>query len=120
MEWFYHDVAGIGGDPTGPGFKRIIIRPQPVGDLTWAKATYDSIRGRIVSDWKRADGNLILKVTIPANTSATVFLPAKPESQVMEGRVPAERSRGVKLLRRENDRAVFEIDSGQYEFHSSF
>ena len=120
MEWFYHDVAGIGGYPAGPGFKRIIIRPQPVGDLTWAKATYDSIRGRIVSDWKRADGNLILKVTIPANTSATVFLPAKPESQVMEGRVPAERSRGVKLLRRENDRVVFEIDSGQYEFHSSF
>jgi len=41
MEWFYQDVAGIGGDPAGPGFKKIIIRPQPVGDLTWARAGYD-------------------------------------------------------------------------------
>ena len=120
VEWFYRDVAGIGCDPTGPGFKRIIIYPQPVGDLTWARAAYDSIRGRIVSDWKRADGNLVLKVTIPANTTATVFLPARPEYPVTEGRVPAEHSQGVKFLRREHDRAVFEIGSGRYEFQSRF
>jgi len=52
QEWFYHDLAGIGCDPAGPGFKRIIIHPQPVGDLTWVKAGYKSIRGEIVSDWK--------------------------------------------------------------------
>jgi hypothetical protein len=47
QEWFYHDRAGIGCDPAGPGFKKIIIHPQPVGDLTRVKAAYDSIRGMI-------------------------------------------------------------------------
>jgi alpha-L-rhamnosidase len=47
QEWFYHDLAGIGCDPAGPGFKKIIINPQPVGDVKWVKAGYDSIRGKM-------------------------------------------------------------------------
>ncbi len=46
QEWFYHDLAGIGCDPAGPGFKKIIVHPQPVGDLKWVRASYESIRGR--------------------------------------------------------------------------
>jgi hypothetical protein len=118
QEWFYHDVAGIGGDPAGPGFKKIIIRPQPVGDLTWARASYDSIRGKITSDWKRAGGKFTLNVTIPANTTATVFIPAASVETVTEGGQPAAQSGGVKFLRMENDRAVFEIQSGIFTFRS--
>ncbi|HLP76230.1 MAG TPA: family 78 glycoside hydrolase catalytic domain, partial [Candidatus Paceibacterota bacterium] len=51
-EWFYQDLAGIDCDPAGPGFEKIIFRPQPVGDLKSARASYDSIHGRIVSEWK--------------------------------------------------------------------
>jgi hypothetical protein len=120
QEWFYHDVAGIGGDPAGPGFKKIIIYPQPVGDLTWARASYDSIRGKITSDWKRAGGKFTLNVTIPANTTATVFIPAASAETVTEGGKPAAQSGGVKFLRMENDRAVFEIESGAYTFGSRF
>jgi alpha-L-rhamnosidase len=50
----------------------------PVGDVTWAKASYHSIRGKIVSDWKRDGGMLTLKVTIPANTTATVLFLQNP------------------------------------------
>jgi hypothetical protein len=120
MEWFYHDVAGIGDDPAGPGFKKIIIRPQPAGDLTWARASYDSIRGKITSDWKHAAGKFTLNVTIPANTTATVFIPAASSETVTEGGRPAAQSGGVKFLRMENDRAVFEIESGAYTFGSRF
>jgi hypothetical protein len=120
MEWFYHDVAGIGGDLAGPGFKKIIIRPQPAGDLTWARAGYDSIRGKITSDWKCAGGKFTLSVTIPANTTATVFIPAASAETVTEGGKPAAQSSGVKFLRMENDRAVFEIESGAYTFRSGF
>ena len=77
QEWFYHDLAGIQNAPDSAGFKKIIINPQPVGDVTWAKASYNSIRGKIVSDWKRDSGKFTLQVTIPANTTATVFVPAK-------------------------------------------
>jgi hypothetical protein len=117
-EWFYKDLAGIEPDPEGFGFKRIILRPQPVGDLAWVKASYDSIRGQIVSNWKREGSRLVFKVTIPANTTATVFVPASPPSQVTEGGTPAERSDGVKFLRREGDRSVYGVGSGQYTFES--
>lgn len=119
-EWFYKDLAGIHTDPSGPGFKKIIINPQPVGDLTWAKASYESIRGTIVSDWKRAGDKFTLNVTIPANTTATVFVPAKSAVQVMENGKPAKQSTGVKFLRQEDERAVYEVDSGEYRFESKF
>ena len=120
MEWFYHDLAGIGSDPAGPGYKKILIRPQPVGDVTWTRASYDSVHGKIAVDWKRADGSLTLKTTVPANTTATVSVPARAGSNVTESGVAAERSAGVKFLRREGDRMVYAVSSGTYEFRSSY
>jgi alpha-L-rhamnosidase len=132
-EWFYHDLAGIRSDGTGilpvgssttttgdnacaisPGFKHIVIAPQPVGDVTWAKASYDSIRGIIVSDWQRRAGEFTLRVTIPPSTTATVFVPKK------DGGTVKVNSRAAQFLREETDRAVFEIGSGKYEFTSSY
>ena len=118
QEWFYHDLAGIQNDPASAGFKKIIIDPQPVDDVTWAKASYDSIRGKIVSDWKRDGGKFILNVTIPANTTATIFVPAKSAGAVLENGKPAAQSDRVKFLREENGRAIYEIASGSYTFQS--
>ena len=118
QEWFYRDLAGIGSDPTGPGFKKIIINPQPAGDLAWVKASYDSLHGKIASDWKRAGDKFTLDVTIPANTTATVYVPAKSADDVTEGNHPAASSKGVVLLWYENGRAVFAVESGKYEFRS--
>ena len=120
QEWFYHDLAGVGCDPAGPGFKEISIRPQPVGDVTWVKASYNSIRGEIVSDWKHSAGRFTLSVTIPPNTTATVFVPAKSADAVVEDGRPAVHSRGVRFLRMEEGRAVFAVESGKYEFESNF
>jgi len=117
-EWFYHDLAGIQNAPGSAGFKAIVIDPQPVGDVTWAKASYESIRGEIVSDWKRDGNAFTLKATIPPNTTATVLVPAKSAGAVREGGKPAPQSAGVKFLRFENGRAVFAIESGSYEFKS--
>jgi alpha-L-rhamnosidase len=119
-EWFYKDLAGIEADPSGAGFKKILIHPAPVGDLTWVKASYDSIHGRIASEWNRDGGKLILKVTIPANTTATVFVPAKSADEVKESGKAAKQSDGVKFLRSEKDRAVFAVQSGDYTFESRF
>lgn len=117
-EWFYHDLAGIGSDPAGPGFKQIIIKPQPVGDVKWAKASYDSIRGRIVSDWKRGENEFTLKVQIPPGSTATVYLPAQTPDSVRESGSPLGKSKDVTLLRQDNDRAVIQVNSGAYEFKS--
>lgn len=118
QEWFYHDVAGIRCDPAGPGFKKIILAPEPVGDLKSAKASYESIRGTIVSDWQRDGETFTLRARIPANTTATVFLPTRNGSTVTESGKPFANSRGVKFLRQENNRALLAIESGDYVFEA--
>ena len=67
--WCYQTLAGINHDPENPGFKHIILRPHPVGDLTSAKASYQSIYGEIISDWKLTDGKFEWKIVIPPNTT---------------------------------------------------
>ncbi|MGO9204363.1 MAG: family 78 glycoside hydrolase catalytic domain [Limisphaerales bacterium] len=116
MEWFYHDLAGISCDPAGPGFKKIIIKPAMVGDVTWAKAAFKSIRGDILCSWTRNGSGWTLKTTLPANTTATVFVPAKSAKEVTESGVLAERSQGVRFIRQEPDSAVYEVASGHYDF----
>jgi hypothetical protein len=118
MEWFYGDLAGISSDPAGPGFKRIIIRPQPVGDLTWVKASYDSAHGRIASEWEKNGGAFALHLEVPVNTTATVYLPARNAGTVTEGGRLASEAACVHFLRQENDKVIYEVNSGKYEFVS--
>ncbi len=73
--WFYQTLAGI--RPDAPGFKKILIKPAIVGDLSWVKAHFDSPYGRIVSDWKVEGSQLVMDVTIPANVTATIVVPGK-------------------------------------------
>ncbi len=117
-EWFFHDLAGIAPDPASPGFKNILIRPQPVGDVTWVKCAYDSVHGRIALEWKKTDGKFSLKLAIPANTTATVYLPMTNIKTVTEGGLAVGQAPGVKLLREETGVAVFTVGSGSYHFTS--
>jgi alpha-L-rhamnosidase len=117
-EWVWRELAGINPDEEQPGFKHFVIRPRPCGDLTWVKARYDSIRGPITSEWRIADGHVHLHIEIPANTTATVFVPVKDAGGVTESGKPATQVTGVKFLRMEGGAAVFVIESGRYWFVS--
>ncbi|MBL9137949.1 MAG: glycoside hydrolase family 78 protein [Verrucomicrobiales bacterium] len=118
--WFYKAIAGIVPDPLAPGFRHFTIRPNPFGDLTWARGEYDSIRGRIISDWRLTDGIFRLRLTVPANTSATVHLPARPGARVREGRQEVSSSPDLRFVRQEDDRVILEVGSGTYEFTSEW
>ena len=118
IEWFYADLAGIAPDPAGPGFKKIIIHPQPVGDVTWAKAAYDSVHGRIVSEWRKSDGKFALHVEIPVNTTATVFVPSENFKRIFESGQLAASAPGVHFVQKQNDRFIYQIASGVYDFVS--
>jgi alpha-L-rhamnosidase len=113
-EWLYSTVAGIDSD--GPAFRKIFIHPQPGGSINWVKSEYDSINGVIASNWKMDGGVFSLDVTIPANTAATVYIPASNADAVKEGGVAAKDAIGVKFLRMENGCAVFQTGSGNYGF----
>jgi len=114
--WFYQTLAGI--RPASPGFKTLVIKPEIVGGLTWVNANYDSVHGRISSEWRQAAGQFDLRITIPANTTATVYLPAKDFESITESGKPVAQANGVSFLRRENDRVVLEVGSGTYQFAS--
>jgi alpha-L-rhamnosidase len=116
--WLFEYLAGIRPDPSGPGFKKIIIQPEPCGDLTWAKATHESPYGTISSAWKIADGRFTLSVTIPPNTTATVVLPVPSGRRITESGHPARHSPGVKHLPNDNAHPAFQITSGHYEFEA--
>jgi hypothetical protein len=117
-EWFYTALAGISSDPDAVGFDRIVIKPEPVGDVTWCNATYRSVRGPISSHWEILDHDLSLKVAIPPNTTATVYVPATSIEAVAEGGRAAAGSEGLRLLRMEPGKAVFAAASGTYNFIS--
>jgi len=117
--WFYQGLAGIRPDPDKPGFKQIIIKPAVVGDLTWVKSHFDSPYGRIISNWQCEGQKLTMEVTIPANTTATLYIPAKEANGVTESNNSAAKTKGVKFLRMENHAAVYAVESGTYRFQST-
>jgi alpha-L-rhamnosidase len=113
--FLFREIAGVRTDPSGPGFEKIIIHPV-LGNLAWARAKYDSIRGPIVSEWKREANRFALRVKIPANTTATVYLPAKSPDVITESGRPLAEARGVKFLQIGGNHAVVVIVSGEYSF----
>ena len=117
-EWFYKALGGIRPADDAVGFDKVIIQPQPVGDLNWVTCSYNSVRGKIESSWKREGGRLVLRVIIPPNASAVIHVPARAADVVLEGGKPAAGVDGLKFLRMDGDVAVFTAVSGRYEFMS--
>ena len=113
-EWFYRSLLGI--NAAAPGFKKIVIKPQPAGDLTHAKGSYLSPYGKIGSSWKLADQSLTMNVEIPVNTTAEIWVPLKYGEQITEGGKAVSAISGIVMLKKENGYAVFEVGSGSYSF----
>jgi alpha-L-rhamnosidase len=110
VAWLYEDLAGIKTDPEQPAFKHILMKPEPVKGLTFVKATHESPYGLISSSWHRQDGQFDWQIEIPANTTATVYVPATSREAVLAG--------GLEPVRFENGRSIYELGSGQYHFIS--
>jgi alpha-L-rhamnosidase len=115
-EWMVRNILGIQPDEKHPGYRRFTIHPRPGGGVTWARGSYDSIRGRIESGWRIEGGRFRLQVKIPANTTARVHLPAGGPAEVTESGKPVREVNSVKFLGKEGNGAVFEVGSGSYEF----
>ena len=101
-----------------PGFKHIIMKPHPVGDLTFVKASHRSPYGLIASEWQRDGGTFDWQITVPPNTTATVYVPTPNAASVTESGKPVAKVSGVKFLRQEAGAAVYEVAAGSYQFHS--
>ncbi len=118
-QWMMAYSLGIQRDE--PGFRKFILQPEPdpTGQMTWAKGWYDSMYGRIVSGWNVENNILTYTATVPANTTATLYLPAASADQVKENGKPIKRSKGVTFIKYESGKAVYELKSGSYRFTSA-
>ena len=109
--WLYQGLAGIKPDPSGPGYKKFVIKPSIVGDLTWVKCHYDSVHGRIESNWKRNGNSITVSVSIPVNTEARVFILSKLGSPIKQP--------GKKDIMARSATTEFTLGSGTYIFESN-
>ncbi len=117
--WLYQGLAGIQADSSEPGMKNVIIKPDPVGDVTWVKAHHDSQYGRIVSQWKREGKGFTMTVTLPPNSTGTISVPATSSSTVLINGESVKNIDFVDFIKHESGRAVFQVDSGTYTFTST-
>ncbi|TDQ06949.1 glycoside hydrolase family 78 protein [Pedobacter metabolipauper] len=83
--WFFKGLGGIKIDEQQPGFKNILLKPNFVSGLDHFEATHDGPYGKIVSSWKRSGNSVIYKVTVPANSSATVYFPLAGGKKAYKG-----------------------------------
>jgi alpha-L-rhamnosidase len=115
-QWMMAYSLGIQRDE--PGFRKFVLQPEPdpTGVMTSAEGYYDSMYGRIASAWKAGGKVLTYRATVPANTTATLYLPATSADAVKEGGKDAGKAKGVTFVRYENGRAVYNLTSGTYEF----
>jgi alpha-L-rhamnosidase len=115
-EWFYKSLLGI--NALAPGFSRFEIKPHPSGDLLWAKGYYDSMTGRITSEWNIEGIHFNLKVSIPANTRAMISIPSIDSAVILANGKPAKDTRGLKFAGHSDGYTIFEAEPGDYSLVS--
>jgi alpha-L-rhamnosidase len=119
-DWMYRVMTGLEVDRESPGYKHILIQPQPGGGLTRARASHETQYGKVTSGWQLKDGRIELIVEVPPNTQATVRLPNAAANAVMEGGKTLAAGDGITSITRDGNLVVVEVRSGRYEFAYSW
>lgn len=116
--WMQNYSLGIQRDPHEVAFKALIIKPtpDPNNQLKWAEGHYDSMYGTIKSKWELKEDHTLYTISIPANTTATVYLKANSINDIRESGKKLKKSTAIQLLDRESERIQLKIGSGNYSF----
>ena len=115
-DWMYRVVAGLDTDEDKPGYKKIKIQPHIGGKLTHAAATLNTYYGKLHSGWKLENEKLILDVEVPANTTATVYIPATSAASVTENGLALTSSKDIQIIGNDKEYIQVAIGSGSYRF----
>jgi alpha-L-rhamnosidase len=114
--WLFEDIAGIKSNDAAPAFREIMMRPSFDAGLNEADASYESPYGKIASHWKIQRDTIVWDITIPANASAAIHIPAKSAAAVNESGKTISGVAGLAITKWENGVAVIKAGSGQYRF----
>lgn len=109
--WYYENLAGIKSESAA--FKKIIMKPEMISGLNAVNASYHSVYGQIKSSYSKTANQFNWNITIPANTTALVYIPANNKNEVSEKN---KSIKDLKFVKMDNNRAVYELGSGDYAF----
>jgi alpha-L-rhamnosidase len=115
-DWMYSVVAGLDTDEEQTGYKKIIIKPEPSEKLSAASASLETYYGKLHSAWKIENGKLNVNIEIPANTTATVFIPSMGATFVTEGGKPIDTSNDIEVVGQSEGYTELKLGSGSYKF----
>jgi len=116
LTWFYRKLAGMNADPENPGYRHIIFRPQPAGDLTFVNYSNKTSYGEAGIKWTKMDENFTMEITVPVGSYGSVYVPAKRADDITESEKPATGAEGVQFEKMQDGYAVFKVESGKYKF----
>jgi len=113
-------MVGLDIDKEGIGYKKIRIQPHVGGKFTDASASYETQYGTLSSGWKIENGQLMLHAEVPANTTATIYIPASAAADVLENGQPLALVRELQVVGKEKEYVVVKVGSGKYEFSTAY
>ena len=120
LVWFYRKLAGLNSDPAYQGYRNIIIRPQPAGDLEYASYSNLTPYGAAGIRWEKRGNNFVMYVEIPVGSTATVYVPAESAGEVTEnGTSIKKKNKNITFTGMEDNYVVFRVNSGSYIFSSA-
>jgi alpha-L-rhamnosidase len=115
-DWMYRVVAGIDTDSEAPGYKKIKIRPVIGKGLTKVSASLETYYGKVSSGWSVDNGKLSLDIEIPANTTATVYIPASESTTITENGTDLSSVKDITVAGKEKGYTIVTLGSGSYHF----
>ena len=116
VRWFYSGLLGIDQADDSTGYAALVLKPQVIEPVEWARGEYRSPRGRIASSWRKEPGRLVLEVEVPVNAAAVLHVPATAGARLLESGRPLEGRPDVALRSRTAREAVVALGSGRYRF----
>ena len=116
MEWFYSGPGGIRQVTGSSSYSKVMIKPELVGDLTWAETTYNTIHGEITCNWKKEKNNILMNIKIPVNCTAIISIPQTDPDKIFENEMLIKQSKVVKIIEVSAGRTQCGIPSGEYNF----
>ena len=118
LVWFYRVLAGMRTDPAHPGYKNIIFKPQPAGDLTFVSYSNETPYGEASVSWKRQEGSFNIDIDVPVGSTATVYIPATAPENVRERGKKLNKRSGAEFMGFKEGYAIYHVNSGEYSFES--
>ena len=116
--WFYRVLAGMNTDHSQPGYRNVIFKPQPAGDVTFASYANETPYGRAAINWKKSANAFKLDIEVPVGSTATVYVPASKAEDVTESGKKIKNDNVMRFEKMENGYAIFNVGSGKYSFDS--